>query len=89
MSRINTIRAKNPKLVEAGRKGGAATSARHGHDHYQRMGQTPPREGSRPRGRPAFDYVIGSDGVVYSGREAVALAHDSRQEHNPAFSNTD
>jgi hypothetical protein len=88
MSRL-AIRRPNPRLSAAGMKGGEATLARYGRQHYSTMGQTPPRPGSRPRGRPAFDYVIGSDGVVYSGREAVALAHDSRQEHNPAFSDTD
>ena len=89
MSRL-TIRRVNPRHAEAGRRGGEATAASHDHTYYQQLGARPVRDGSRPRGRPAIpDYVIGNDGLVYSGREAIAIARDSQQEHNPAYSDTD
>jgi hypothetical protein len=51
---MNTLRVKNPKLVAAGEKGGAATLAKHGIEHYKAMGKTEPKPGSAPRGRPVW-----------------------------------
>jgi len=38
---IHTLRQKDPKLVEAGRKGEEATAAKYGKEYYIRMGKTP------------------------------------------------
>jgi len=84
MSRL-TLRRPNPKLSAAGIKGGNAILEKYGRDHYSRMGKTPARVGKK-RGRPPFVCIIGNDGLIYTGREAVALAQESRTEHNPGFS---
>jgi len=84
MSRL-TLRRPNPKLSAAGIKGGNATLEKHGREHYSRMGKTPAGEGKK-RGRPSIDYVIGNDGLIFSGKDAVRLAQESRTEHNPGFS---
>jgi len=46
---MNTLRQKNPKLSAAGIKGGQATLARHGIDHYKRIGALPAERKGRPR----------------------------------------
>ena len=58
-----TLKQKNPKLVAAGIKGGQATLARHGIDHYKRIGALPPREGSAPKGRPTWQKGVSSEGI--------------------------
>lgn len=87
MSR-NTLRQSNPKHVAAGSKGGNATLAKHGVNHFSQMGQTPPRPGSAPRGRPAISFVIGADGLLYNGAEAVKLAQEATS-FNPGYSDND
>jgi hypothetical protein len=78
-----TLKVKNPRLVAAGIKGGNAILEKYGRDHYSRMGKTPARVGKK-RGRPAIAYVIGNDGLIFSGKDAVRLAQESKTELNPA-----